>query len=56
MVYNDDGRVVHYYYTADGALSKITYGTGNSVDYFAGQETVLCLGEKSCNFSMKKHK
>ncbi len=31
-VYNDTGRVINYYYNADGALSKLTSGIGNSVD------------------------
>ena len=32
IVYNDTGKVVNNYYSADGALAKVTYGTGTASD------------------------
>ncbi len=32
IVYNDTGKVVNNYYSADGALAKVTYGNGTASD------------------------
>ena len=32
VVYNDTGKVVSNYYSADGSLAEFTYGTGTDVD------------------------
>lgn len=45
-------RKKDYFFSGFGRFSVLV----RKVVISSGQGTVLCLGEKSCNFLMKKHK